>query len=233
MDITLRSAFIISAIIHAVIIAPFYNHNLLRHDFGKRNSVIVDYVVLKDMTKIAAANAANKKAIVRASEAPKIEVKKDTAQSKLAVKTDDAGSPLGEAEGYRKSLEISRLKETKEPLKNVPAKQAIQEAAKKEAHVKSSKDYIDYYDFLKDKIKIRLQENYRFYKGEGDVYLSFTLSANGALLTYNIDRSRSSKDEVLLHVTSASLKAVSPFKPLPKAISAPKMSFNITIAFKK
>lgn len=225
MDITFRSAFIISALIHAVIIAPFYNHNLLRHGFCKRNSVIVDYVILKDMANIAAVNAANKDVIVGISEAPKIEVKKDVAESKLAVQTDDAG--------YRKSLEISRLKETKEPLKNVSARQAAQGTAKKEAQIKSSKDYIDYYDFLKNKIRIRLQENYRFYKGEGDVYLSFTLAANGALLAYNIDRSRSSKDEVLLHMTGASLKAVSPFKPLPKAISAPKMSFNITIAFKK
>lgn len=224
MDITFRSAFIISALTHAVIIAPFYNHNLLRHDFGKRNSVIVDYVVLKDMANIAAANAANKDAAVRTSEAP-IEVKKDAAESKLAVKTDDAG--------YRKSIEAGRLKEIKEDIEKASARQATQGTAKKESRIKSSKDYIDYYDFLKDKIRIRLQENYRFYKGEGDVYLSFTLTANGALLAYNIDRSRSSKDEVLLHMTGASLKAVSPFKPLPKAISAPKMSFNITIAFKK
>lgn len=232
MDITLRSAFIISALIHTVIIAPFYNHNLLRHGFGKRNSVIVDYVILKDMANIAAANAANKDVTVRTSEAP-IEVKKGAAQSKLAVKTDDAGSPLGEAEGYRKSIEAGGLKEIKDAQKKASAKQTTQEVAKKEARIKSSKEYIDYYDFLKDKIRIRLQENYRFYKGEGDVYLSFTLTANGALLAYNIDRSRSSKDEVLLHMTGASLKAVSPFKPLPKAISAPKMSFNITIAFKK
>ena len=215
MDI--KSAFVISAMLHAALVAPFYNYNMLRHDFSKMNPVVVDYVVLKEMTGATVTNIAHKEPTVSVQAPPKVEIKKEAPESKLAVKSDDAG--------YRKGAEAKRLKDRRSKIKR--------EAAKKEARIKSSRDYINYYDILKDRMRARLQQNYRFYKGEGDVYLSFALSARGELLAYDIDRSRSSKDEVLLQITKASLKAVSPFPPLPKAISSPKMSFNITIEFKK
>ena len=225
MDIGLKSAFFISAIMHACIVVPFYNHNLFTHDFGNKNSVVVDYVILNQATNVA---IANREAAVRAIEPPtvevkKAEVKKEMVLNKPVIRDDDAA--------YREKFEAARVKERS--LKRRSARLAAREAAKKEAEIKSSKVYINYYDLIKNKIRSRLEEDYRYYKREGDVYLTFSLSASGALLDCSIDRSRSSKDEVLLHIASASLKAVSPFPPLPKSLSAPKMSFSIIISFKK
>ncbi len=224
MDIGFKSAFLISAIIHAGVAAPFYNHALLKNDFFKKDSVIVDYVILSQISNITAANTADRETAVTAG-AERIDIKKASTQGNSAVKHDK--------EYYRKKSEAAGLKEKKNPAVNNTAERMAVEADKKDAKIQYNKDYIKYYGFLKDRIKARLQENYRFYKGEGDVCLSFVLNAKGALLTYNIDRSRSSKDDVLLHITRASLIAVAPFPPLPKAISAGQMSFNITISFKK
>lgn len=212
MDIGFKSAFLISAVIHTGIAAPFYNHALLKSDFVKKDSVIVDYVILSQISNITAANTAERENVV-------------TAGGVRAIKHDRSY--------YRKKSEAAGLKEKKNPAVNNPAERLVVEADKKDVKIQSSKDYLNYYGCLKDKIRARLQENYRFYKGEGDVYLSFILNAKGALLASNIDRSRSSKDEVLLHITRASLVAVAPFPPLPKVISAGQMSFNITISFRK
>jgi hypothetical protein len=223
MEIGLRSAFIISAIIHAGFAVPFYNHSLLKAHFEKRNAVIVDYVILRELSNITPANIGNKESVVVA-QAPKIDVKSTPSTEN---KTPTKHSKLD----YRKKLKAIRSKE--KPEAKVSAKQTVSGADKKESQIKSSKDYIDYYGSLKEKIKARLQENYKFYTGEGDVYLSFVLSAKGALVSYNIDRSKSSKDEVLLQITRASLMAVAPFAPIPRSISEPQASFNITISFKR
>lgn len=224
MDIGFKSAFLISAIIHTGIAAPFYNHSLLKNDFVRKDSVIVDYVILSQISNITAANTAGRETAVTAG-SERIDIKKASPQDSRAVKHDK--------EYYRKKSEAAGLKERKNPAVNNPAERMAGEADKKDVKIQSNKDYISYYGFLKDRIRARLQENYRFYKGEGDVWLSFVLNAKGALLAYNIDRSRSSKDEVLLHITRASLVAVAPFPPLPKVISAGQMSFNITISFRK
>lgn len=209
MEIGLKSAIIISAILHACIAAPFYGHNLIKADFERRNAVIVDYVILKELSNITPANVGGRES-VDVAQAPNAEVKSKPADNKISVKEKDKTD------------------------EKVPAKRTISDDTdKKETELKSNKDYINYYGFLKDRIRSRLQENYKFYKGEGDVYLSFVLNAKGALISYGIDRSRSAQDEVLLHITRTSLIAVAPFPALPKTISAPQMAFNITISFKK
>lgn len=213
MELGLKSAFMISAVIHAGIAAPFYSQNLLKTDFEKKSAVIVDYLILKEMSNIVPGNVSDKESITVA-QAPKVEARSAPNDNRVNVKHSKLD--------YRKRLEAARVKEKKSTG-----------AEKKEAKLKSSKDYINYYGLLKDRIKARLQGNYKFYKGEGDVYLSFVLNEKGILLSYNIDRSRSSKDEVLLQITRASLVAVAPFPALPKSISAPETSFSITISFKK
>ena len=230
MDITLKSAFVVSTMIHAAIAVPLYHNNLLRSDFVKKDPAIVDYIILKEISNIAIANTGRKDTAAVADQ-DKIGVKK--AATPVAVEARPKKAAMHTRWEYLKRFEAARLKETKRELAGRPTEQNLQEAAKKEVQIKSSKDYQDYYGYLKEKIRTRLQANYRFYKGEGDVYISFVLGSKGQLLSYAIDRSKSAKDEVLLHITGASLMAVSPLPPLPKIISEPKMSFSITVSFKK
>jgi hypothetical protein len=222
MEMTLRSAFMISAAIHAMICAPFYHQQMVQREMEKKNTAVVDYVILKE---IAEAIATGKEIVIKKPETPRIDVQKKvevTPQPAPQVKTDS-----------KKSAKSSKLKErSKSHIKNA-VKDSTKESAKKEAQLKQTKDYVNYYQLIREKIRARLKDNYQYYNREGEAHLSFVLTQNGSLLSYAIDRDKSTKDEVLLQITATSLKAVSPFPPLPKSLSMSKMSFNIVISFKK
>lgn len=218
-----RNAFIVSVFIHASLMAPFYNQHILRQEIEKKNSVIVDYVILKE---IASAITANREAVIKTPETPRIEIKKE-----VAVKPQPASNKKTD---YQKRLEARKLKEKERSKKQDALKYASnEESAKEESELKQNKDYINYYHLIREKIRARLKTNYAYYNREGDVYLSFTITPNGTLLTYTIDRARSTQDEILLHITATSLKGISPFPPIPRSLSTPKMSFSIMISFKK
>ena len=222
MDITLRGAIVISAIIHAGLFAPFYNQHLLRQELEKKNTVVVDYVILKE---IAAAIATDKEVVLKAPETPRIDIQKE-----VAVKPQPAVQ--GKADN-KKNAKSGKLKERTKSHKRDAVKDSSKEAAKYEAQLKQDKDYVNYYQLIREKIRSRLKDNYQYYSREGEVYLSFVLTQNGSLLSYAIDRSKSTQDEVLLHITATSLKAISPFPALPRSLSMSKMSFSIVISFKK
>lgn len=222
MDITLRGAFIISAIIHAGLFAPFYNQQILRQELEKKNTVVVDYVILKE---IAAAISTNKEIVLKSPGTPRIDIQKE-----IAVKPQPAPQIKSD---NRKSEKSSKLKEKTASHKRDAVKNSSREAAKKESRLKQNKDYVNYYQLIREKIRARLKDNYRHYNREGEVHLSFVLTQNGSLLSYAIDRSKSTQDDVLLHITATSLKAISPFPALPRSLSMSKMSFNIIISFKK
>jgi len=222
MDITLRGAFIISAIIHAGVFAPFYNRHILRQELEKKNTIIVDYVILKE---IATAITTNKEITLKRPETPRIDIQKE-----IAVKPQPASQVKAD---NRKSTKSSKLKERTTSHKRDAVKDSSEEAAKKEVQLKQSKDYVNYYQLIREKIRSRLKDNYQYYNREGEVHLSFVLTQNGSLLSYAIDRSKSTQDEVLLHITATSLKAISPFPALPRSLSISRMSFNIMISFRK
>ena len=228
MDISLKSAFVISSMIHAAIAVPLYHTNLLKSDFVKKDPAIVDYMILKELSNISIANI-GKGDQGGAADRNKIEMlaRRSLGEDGPARSRQDPDRQAAEQVQPKKTANHTRS----EYLKRFEA--AKLKEKKKELQIRSSKDYLDYYGFVKEKIRTRLQENYKFYKGEGDVYVLFVLGSKGQLLSYSIDRLKSTKDDVLLHITGTSLMAVSPFPPLPKIISEPKMSFSISISFKK
>jgi len=209
-------------IIHAGLFAPFYNRDLLRQEMEKKNTVVVDYVILKEL---AAAIATNREVAIRRPETPQIDIRKDVdvkPQPANQVKADD-----------KNSARSKELKAKAKSRRRDAAKDPSAEAAKKEARLKQSTDYVNYYQLIREKIRSRLKESYQYYNREGEVYLSFVLTQNGSLLSYSIDHSKSTQDQVLLNITATSIKAISPFPALPRSLSSSKMSFNLAISFKK
>ena len=75
MDITLKSAFVISSMIHAAIAVPLYNNNLLKGDFVKKDPAVVDYIILKEISNITIANTGRKDAAAAADQ-DKIDIKR-------------------------------------------------------------------------------------------------------------------------------------------------------------
>jgi len=119
------------------------------------------------------------------------------------------------------------------PAKRQAKEKADQELIQKQEKIRSTKDYIGYYQLIREKIRIKLKENYRREHNEGDVVLSFLLRANGALAAYDFDRAASTRDKKLADIAISSLKEASPFPPFPRAMDVPSMSFDLMVSFRK
>lgn len=122
-----------------------------------------------------------------------------------------------------------------EPKDKEPEKRAVDAdaLAKKEARVRSTEDYINYYQLIREKIRRQLKIKYRDYSAEGEIQVAFALAADGRLESVAIDRAKSSPDERLVTIAESSVRSASPFPPFPKAVDLPKMSFNLAVSFKK
>jgi len=137
-------------------------------------------------------------------------------------------------------LELNKKIEMKAPVEanQDQAKKAgriarAREAARKEAQVKSTKDYINYYQLIREKIRAKLKAKYNTYYKEGDVSLIFKLQADGSLSNIEVEGANSTSDRALCDIAAASVKEAAPFAPFPKALSLPAMSFNLVVSFKK
>lgn len=121
-----------------------------------------------------------------------------------------------------------------ELLKNREAvRQEVRELAKTQAQVRSTKDYINYYQLIREKIRERLKGHYRNYHGQGDVILLFMLNSDGSVAAVDAETALSVKDANLIRVAIASVKEASPFPPFPRELAYPKVAFDLTISFKK
>lgn len=137
-------------------------------------------------------------------------------------------------------LELNKKIELKAPVEvnQEQAKKAsrivqAREAAKKEAQVKSTRDYINYYQLIREKIRARLKTKYNDYYKEGDVSLVFILKDSGSLIGVEVETANSVPDSMLHRIAIESVKEAAPFAPFPKALSLSSMSFNLVISFKK
>jgi len=201
MEINFRNALIVSAVLHIVVLAPFYNP-ILSKDAAKKETV-VDYVTLKEPVKI---KEAVKDIELKIPETPKVELK---------PKVETAPAPSA-------------------PTAKVEAKKSVsQEVAEKQAQIKTTKDYINYYQLIREKIRERVKRRYRSYDDEGEISLNFVLNSNGTLISSYVGETLPASHRKLADIAITSLKEASPFPPFPKALSMPEISFTVTVVFKK
>lgn len=212
MYISFKVALIVSAVGHSLIILPILNTQLFQEKGAVKGPPVVEYIQLREEKEFKAAKV------------EKIE--------KL-VKSQPDAKPSGNA-----GLELKNKADVKSSI--VPSlntkgevKRVAQELAKKQTVIENSKDYINYYRLIREKIRQRLKENYSGYQGEGGVSLIFILARSGALLGFDIDADSSTDNKTLRKIATTSLKEASPFPPFPKAFNTARMSFNLTITFKK
>ena len=108
-----------------------------------------------------------------------------------------------------------------------------QEIVRKQAKIRSTKDYLSYYQLIRERIRQRLKSHYGRQHKEGEVRLEFLLRADGSLLAADVDRAVSTHDAGLIDIAGRSLAEAAPFPPFPKAVDLPRMSFDLTVVFKK
>ncbi len=106
-------------------------------------------------------------------------------------------------------------------------------ATSEEKLIAKKKDYVSYYQIVRDRIRRELNENYRNPSEEGDVYLEFAIDKDGYLVDYRIDRSRSTPSAGLIKKAQTGLKRALPFPPPPEGLREGRISFNVMVSFKK
>lgn len=204
MTSTFKQAILISTLLHTMVLAPIYSLIMPRRQIEERKPMVVDYVVIKEVAKIVETKTDFK---TKTPETPRVELARE-------VVTRLAPSP-GEAKKIEEPKDISR------------------QTAKRESQIKSTRDYINYYQLIREKIRRALKNNYKDYSNEGEVYFVFTLNSEGGLVKYEIDSAKSTNDRTLRDIAILSLQEAAPFQAFPKGLSVPAMSFNLAVSFKK
>lgn len=211
---SLRQAVLISTAIHLSFIGPsFCNVNLPRILQRDDKTMVVDYVVIKEPEK---AEAAKKEPEIKMAEPSMQETPKLDIDKKVEVRP---APPAVKREAAKAAQR--------------PAEEAALRTARKQAEIKSTKDYVNYFTAIREKIRQRLKANYKHYYSEGEVLLAFTLNADGTLGGLDADRARSTADRTLTDIATSSIREASPFPRFPKAMSLPQMNFNLIVSFKK
>ena len=205
MNLTFRNAVFLSLLAHSAIFLPSFNFVFNRQQITeKKDSIIVDYIREKE---------------------PQIEFKKIEDVRKKPAETQKI-PVVTKVDTVSKSVPAANT-----PVKSL--KDVADALAVKQAKVMSTKDYINYYTLIREKIRRRLKDKYRSYYSEGDAYLIFFLRSDGSLISAGVDPDMSTRDRILLDTAIQSVKEAAPFAPFPKAITLQQMSFTLTVSFKK
>lgn len=125
------------------------------------------------------------------------------------------------------------LPQPEKARKAAPADAHRAVAPAEDRRIRSTAEYIGYYQLIREKIRRRLKENYRDHGRQDDVTLLFTLGPDGALIAEGVDRTASSKDDVLIATARASLREAAPFPPFPKTLPQREMTFSLVVSFRK
>ncbi|HPM42807.1 MAG TPA: TonB C-terminal domain-containing protein [Candidatus Omnitrophota bacterium] len=96
-----------------------------------------------------------------------------------------------------------------------------------------SKAYADYYKKIRNKIKDRLVSRYHQGLEDGDINLVFILTSAGKLESVNISEIGSAKDSGLRDFTVKGIKDSAPFPPFPRSLDKAKMTFDLSVSFRK
>lgn len=208
MDIKFKKALVVSTMMHCAIILPAFSFVAVEQRPDPPKPITVDYIAVKQPEKVQLVRE-NTPISTPAVETPKVELKRNVEMKPAAALEPDAAQ--------------------KAPTQ----KTEQQDLAEKQARAKTTKDYISYYQLIREKIRQRLKANYISRRREGDVSLVFELSSDGKLVSLAIENAGSTTDRTLRGIAASSVKEAAPFAPFPKALALPRMSFNLVISFKK
>lgn len=204
MELNFKNAVILSIVIHAAIMLFIYHAPVIKAERIKPKEIVVDFIP--------------------SVEPKKIEI---TKQETKAISVDTPKINLTQ------KIDMKPVANASPEIKAAQQKEISDELAVKQARIKSTKDYISYYQLIREKIRRSLKSRYRSYYGEGDVCLIFSLSSDGSLISSAADPCASTRDGTLVDTAIRSLKDAAPFARFPKALTLPQMSFTVTVSFKK
>lgn len=155
---------------------------------------------------------------------------------------EDAMEPAREASDTKTAAETpevemgspttgpSETKPPERPAKKPEDSETRPEEPHREESVRKSRDYINYFQLIREKVRSNLKKKYTDRDRQGDVPLLFDVGSDGRLLDA---RCGAGCDPALAAIALESLLEASPFPRFPRGLSFTSMSFNLTVSFKK
>ncbi len=148
-------------------------------------------------------------------------------------------APLPELQLAPKQEQVKKEEPTVETIRS-GSRAVIEGKGKKfETVINDEKDlgrkaaYIGYYRSVREKIRYYADRNYvkNGSAGEGEVFVSFTVTSSGELLHIMIIDARSADDALLRNIAVNSVRDASPFSEFPQGMDQFQITFNVIISF--
>lgn len=96
---------------------------------------------------------------------------------------------------------------------------------------KNAVAYVDYFRLLRERIRQSAMRRYPSRSAQGEVFLTFTVTADGRVINAHLVDAKSTPDPMLRAASLESLRDAAPFPPFPKTLNRPQMTFHIIIAY--
>ncbi len=91
--------------------------------------------------------------------------------------------------------------------------------------------YVDYFRLLRERIRAAAIRHYPARSIQGEVYLTFTLTADGLITEARVVEERSTAERSLRAASLEALREAAPFPPFPKTLDRDRMTFKIIVAY--
>ena len=208
-------AFIISMALHAVILFPLTG-NSLKKTVDKKIPQF-DYLVLAETSVSRSipskASTSSKKKSKRAYRSRRMT--KQTTAKKVSKEANHKAS--------------KQLLKTKKILTEKRKPPTIATKKQTDVSLKNNKSYVDYYSIINNQLRqsVVTPESYN----EGEVAVSFVVTADGLLKEVQIADITSTVDSVLRKTAVDIIRNASPFPPFPDELRRIKLTFNVVICF--
>lgn len=220
-----RNAFLISIVIHGIILVQRPNFNLIPKN-NKTENLEISYVenpVQDKALKYYKKSAGDIKAPFL-KPAKKIAVDKTAAfpsiESRQMIKENKQGV-------FREHLFVKPVLSGPDTL--LITKKISFSAVNTQAL--ENPNYLNYYQIVREKIRRAAYQNFTM-TDTGEVYLSFIISVSGDIKDARIMGEKSTGNIRLQDVVLKSLRDASPFPKFPRELDYPDLTFNVIVSFK-
>lgn len=212
----LQTTFFISLTFHCLILFPIPKIKIFSE--AKKIQGYVNYFNLEIPPTISQ-NVISKESVdFPRAKTEKVQIKKKQAQNITIV----------ERNGKKY---IQRKKKIKNSLSKEIKNDCVITKNKTDSVLNNNKDYNDYYNLINEQLRQSIIYPLQFH--EGEVVLSFILTADGNLKSLEIINEESTQNLILRETAIQIVKNASPFPPFPEHLLRIQLTFNVTICFQE
>ncbi|MBN1354317.1 MAG: energy transducer TonB [Candidatus Omnitrophica bacterium] len=204
-ELSLKATFAISLSIHFLAFSPWGLFHFHPFKQNAEKKIEVYYVLEERLKKSTNETARN------------IPQEYNLERKKLQQKKNEAPAKSEKPVTSNKTPEKTLPEEKKQPY----------------VEVENLKEYISYYELLREKIKAAAPIHYTRLSEQGSVNAIFVLHRNGNIKELRIDETESAQSGYLREIAVKSIKSAAPFPPFPEALKKDELTFSIAIIFKK